>query len=541
MRFGPVPLAEAEGARLGHSVRVGRRLPKGHVLTAADVEALGEAGHDPVVVARLDAGDVEENEAARLVAAALATPTMTADEPGTGRCNLHAAEAGLFAADRDIVDAVNRIDPGITLATLAHATPVEPGRMVATVKIIPFAVARAHVDEVCDLLVEARRASEPVTVHPFRPMRVAMVSTLLPTLKASVIDKTERIMRERLVPLGSELVSHVRVPHETQALAGALRDVGDADLVTIFGASAVADADDVIPAAIRAAGGRVETFGMPVDPGNLLCFGRLDGAAGAAGADGADVVGAPGCARAPAENGFDWVLHRLAAGLPVSDEWVRSLGVGGLLMEIHSRPSPRERPRESEPDLAVLVLAAGRSRRMGEINKLTRPLDGLPLVAHAVDAALSADIGPVHVVTGHEAELVEAALAGRDLRFVRNPDFAEGMSTSLRAGVEAAGGAGGLLVMLGDMPDVSAEALRRLVRTFREHRGERVVAAEDAATGRRGNPVVWPRAMFDDLRAIHGDKGARDLLKASDAVTVPVEGAALDLDTPEAFAEREGA
>lgn len=304
----------------------------------------------------------------------------------------------------------------------------------------------------------------------------------------------------------------------------------EADLTLVFGASAVADADDVIPAAIRAAGGRVERFGMPVDPGNLLVMGEVDGR---------PVVGAPGCARAPAENGFDWVLHRIFAGLPVTDDWVRGLGVGGLLMEIHSRPSPRASRSGKGGELTVAVLAAGRSSRMGAQNKLTRPLEGRPLVAHAVDAALEAGVGPVHVVTGHEAELVEAALAGRDLRFVRNLRFAKGMSTSLAAAVEAA--EGDLLVMLGDMPDITADALRRLVETFREHDGERIVAARDAATGRRGNPVIWPRAMFGQLAAIEGDKGARDLLMAADPVLVPTANAALDLDTPSAFAEREAA
>ena len=530
MRFGPVPLAEAEGAKLGHSVRVRRRLPKGHVLTADDVAALRKAGHDPVIVARLDPGDVEEDEAAGRIAAALATPTVRAESPATGRCNLHAASAGLFTADRALVDALNRIDPGITLATLPDATPVQADRMVATVKIIPFAVSGAALADACDLVAEERRTNDPVTVRPFRSLRVAMVSTTLATLKASVIAKTERITRERLAALNGAVVSHAEAPHEAEALAAALRAV-DADLTLVFGASAVADEADVIPAAIRAAGGRVERFGMPVDPGNLLVMGEIEGR---------PVIGAPGCARSPAENGFDWVLRRIAAGLPVTREWVRGLGVGGLLMEIHSRPSPREQaaPRG---EIAVAVLAAGRSSRMGSENKLLRPLDGRPLVAHAADAALAAGVGLVHVVTGHEKEMVEGALAGRSVRFVRNRDFADGMSTSLRAAVEAAGGADALMVLLGDMPDIASEGLQRLARTFREHGGARTVAARDPLSGRRGNPVIWPRAMFGALAAIEGDRGARDLLLDADPVLVDVKGAALDLDTPEAFAAREGA
>ncbi len=106
-------------------------------------------------------------------------------------------------------------------------------------------------------------------------------------------------------------------------------------MVIVFGASALCDFDDVIPAAIRAAGGEVLRAGMPVDPGNLLVLGRLGET---------PVIGAPGCARSPKENGFDWVLDRLIAGLDVTSDDIAGMGVGGLLMEIPTRPQPREMP-----------------------------------------------------------------------------------------------------------------------------------------------------------------------------------------------------
>jgi molybdenum cofactor cytidylyltransferase len=125
------------------------------------------------------------------------------------------------------------------------------------------------------------------------------------------------------------------VPHETAALAQELtyQALGDMELIVVFGASAIADRRDVIPSAIEIAGGRVEHFGMPVDPGNLLLVGSVAGK---------PVIGAPGCARSPKENGFDWILHRLLADVPVTRADIMSLGVGGLLMEIVARPQPRE-------------------------------------------------------------------------------------------------------------------------------------------------------------------------------------------------------
>ena len=156
----------------------------------------------------------------------------------------------------------------------------------------------------------------------------------MPGLKESVIAKTLRALEARLAPTGAHIVAHETTPHEIDPLAGALARVSEgADLVIIFGASAITDRRDVIPAAIEAFGGRIDRFGMPVDPGNLLLL--------AARGD-LPIVGAPGCARSPKENGFDWVLQRLIAGTPISGAEVRAMGVGGLLTEIVSRPQPRE-------------------------------------------------------------------------------------------------------------------------------------------------------------------------------------------------------
>ena len=194
----------------------------------------------------------------------------------------------------------------------------------------------------------------------------------------------------------------------------------------VFGASAIADRRDVIPAALEAIGGRIEHFGMPVDPGNLLLIGT---------ATGHPVLGAPGCARSPKENGFDWVLMRLLAGLQVPREDITGMGVGGLLMEIVTRPQPRDEPVHPASNIAALVLAAGRSSRMGGPNKLLAEIGGRPLVRIAVEEALASRARPVIVVTGHQRERVEAALAGLPVDFVHNSHFADGLGTSLRAGI----------------------------------------------------------------------------------------------------------
>ncbi|MBL8486658.1 MAG: nucleotidyltransferase family protein [Rhodocyclaceae bacterium] len=190
------------------------------------------------------------------------------------------------------------------------------------------------------------------------------------------------------------------------------------------------------------------------------------------------------------------------------------------------------------PAVGALVLAAGRSTRMGDANKLLATLDGLPFVVRVAEAALAARVAQVLVVTGHEAERIEAALAGRPVSFAFNRHFAQGMATSIRCGLaalrqdlEAA------VVLLGDMPRVTAGAVDRLVAAFDPADPRIVVPVRE---GRRGNPVLWPRRYFREMLELTGDAGARGLIgRHADRVTaVPFETDAIfaDADTPEALA-----
>jgi molybdenum cofactor cytidylyltransferase len=271
---------------------------------------------------------------------------------------------------------------------------------------------------------------------------------------------------------------------------------------------------------------------MPVDPGNLLILAEIAGR---------PLVGAPGCARSPKENGFDWVLQRLLAGLDVTPDDIAGLGVGGLLMEIVSRPAPRLAPAErpaGERRVGAVVLAAGRGTRMATENKLLADVGGRPLVAHAVAAAAAGGCGPVVVVTGHAAPAVRAALAGHDVAFVHNGDYAEGMSTSLKAGLAALpDDVEAVVVLLGDMPAVDGGLVARLVAAYEPARGQLI--AVPVAGGRRGNPVLIARRFFAELKTVRGDVGAREVIRAypEAVVEVAADAAALiDLDTPEALA-----
>jgi molybdenum cofactor cytidylyltransferase len=530
VKFGPVPLHEAEGGIAVHSIRKsGLVLKKGTRIGQGEIAALEAAGIPELTVARLEPDDVPEDTAAGEIAAAIAGEGVHVERAFTGRSNLFAESAGVLVVDRAAVDALNRVDPSITLATLPAYAPVVAGKMIATVKIIPFAVSQAARDAA---LAAAAQAKPLVRVAPYRVRRLGIVSTVLPGLADKVIEKTLRITAERIAPAGARIVAERRVPHETAALAVAIQEVLDAgaELVIVFGASAIADTRDVIPAAIESVGGEIGHFGMPVDPGNLLLIAQ---------AQGRPVLGAPGCARSPKENGFDWVLMRLLAGLEVSREDIIGMGVGGLLMEIVTRPQPREAPPAADGRrVGAVVLAAGRSTRMGGPNKLLAEIGGKPLVRFVAEQALASRATPVIVVTGHERAKVEAALAGLRVRFVHNPDYAAGLSTSLKAGLPALPPeADGVIVCLGDMPQVTAVLIDRMLEAFDPARGALVVVP--TIEGKRGNPVVWSRRFFPDLMTLEGDVGARHLIATyADAVAeVPLEDSAAltDVDTPDAL------
>ena len=530
MKFGAVSVKDALGATAVHSIRQGDLvLRKGTLIGEKELAALQAAGVKEIVVAQVEAGDVSEDHAAADIAAAIAGPGVRADRAFTGRCNLFAEAAGVLVVDKDTIDSLNRIDEAVTLATLPAFKPVVEGEMIATVKIIPFAVAAKARDEA---VADAKKAKHVIRVAPYKLRKIGVVSTLLPGLSPKVIDKTLKITTARLAPAGAAIFAEKRVPHEQAALSRAIDEllkVG-AELVIVFGASAIADRRDVIPAALEAVGGEIEHFGMPVDPGNLMMIGK---------ARGQPVLGAPGCARSPKENGFDWVLMRLLAGLPVSRTDITGMGVGGLLMEIVTRPQPRE---EAQPEkgrrIAAVVLAAGRSTRMGAVSKLIAEIGGKPLVRIAAEQALASHASPVIVVTGHERERVEAALKGLPVRLVHNPDYAEGLGTSLKAGIAAVPAeADGAIVCLGDMPQVSSALIDKLVAAFDPERGALVVVPSIA--GRRGNPVVWSRRFFHDLAQVQGDIGARYLIgsyaEAVVEVLVADDAALTDVDTPESL------
>ena len=539
MKFGPAPLEEADGAIQAHSQKVGdRMIRKGSLLDADMIAALRAAGRTEVICAQLEPGDVPEDLAADRLATPLVSPLIARSRAATGRVNLSAEVPGLLRIDAAAIDRLNTIDEALTVGTLPDYAVVARKDLVATIKVVPLSVP-GKVLAVAEALV--RQSGSPIRLYPFQHLKVGLVVTELPGLKDSVTDKTIAVTDQRVTALTGTLLPPVRCHHDEEAVAKALDKLlaDGADLLLVIGASAVVDRRDVGPAGIVRAGGEILHFGMPVDPGNLICLGRLQ--------DKPALV-LPGCARSPVLNGIDYVLSRLFAGIKVTPTDIMRMGVGGLLSETETRPLPREKAPATErsgaaprsaPVIAAVVMAAGRSRRMAPHNKLlVTDKAGKPMIARVVDNVLSSNARPIMVVTGHQAEQVEHALGGRPVRYVHAGDYAEGLSASLKAGIAAVPpDCAAAIVCLGDMPLVTGRMIDRLISMYNPDAGRLIV--QPTFRGKQGNPMLWDRRFFEEILGITGDSGARFLVGKHADVVVEVEMAddavLRDFDTTESL------
>lgn len=332
MEFGAEPTERALGAILAHSLKLPEaRLKKGQLLTAADISSLQKAGIGQVTVARLSQDDVSEDvAAARLAAELVPKPDavgLRLTKAATGRVNVYATSPGVIVLDATDIGALNRVDPMITLATLAPLSRVVPRQLVATIKIIAYAVPEAALAAACAAAPDALRIQLATCAD------ASLILTETPGRPEMPNGKGARAIEGRLKRLGVDLAETRVVAHETGALAEAIR-AATGRAILILTASATSDIRDVAPAAVMLAGGEVTRFGMPVDPGNLLFLGS---------ADSRPVIGLPGCARSPALNGADWVMERVLCGIDVTHDDIAGMGVGGLLKEGPARPHPREK------------------------------------------------------------------------------------------------------------------------------------------------------------------------------------------------------
>lgn len=521
MIFGTVDIRNSEGCYLAHSLQTADgRISKGSLITRAIAEQLAASGVTSVLVAQLTNSDVHEDDAALTLAQNLAGKGVTLSSARTGRVNLLAKTDGLCLFDAQVIRDANAVDNGITVATLAPNQWVPQGRMVATIKIIPYAVDANNLQQVTAIVSRSTLSVCSATAH-----KASLIQTRLNSTREQMLDKTRRITEERLTPRAVELVSEQRCEHTVDSLVPVIENAlqSGVNWLLIVGASAISDRADVIPQAIIAAGGQIDRYGIPVDPGNLLLLARVGETI---------IIGLPGCARSPKYNGLDMIIDRLACEISVTNSWLSSLSVGGLLAEIADRPAPRIAARQQQ-QVGVIILAAGSSRRAGNTNKLLFDLGEQAMVTHVARIACASQADRVIAVTGFENSQVEQALASTSAVCHYNSAHASGMASSVIAGVSQLTDCDAVLVCLGDMPHVTVSIINQLIDAFKANPDKSIVLP--VRDGRRGNPVLFGKVFFDTLLTLEGDSGAKYLLKQYPdeifEVSVDSDGILLDYDT----------
>ncbi len=320
-----VPVEQAQGMVLCHDItRIvpgegkGPAFRKGHVIAPEDIPTLLRLGKEHIYVWDLAEGLVHEDDAAARIAQAVAGPGTTLTQPCEGRINLLADRRGLLKINVEALFRLNSIDE-VTIATIHGDAVVSPGQMLAGTRVVPLVVAGQRLEA-----VEAVTAATGpvVSVLPFRPLRVGVVTTGGEVYHGRIEDKFGPVLRRKFDDLGCAVFRQVIVPDDRDMTVRAIRQLlaEGAEMIAVTGGMSV-DPDDLSPSSIRAAGGEVVTYGSPTFPGAMFMLAYIGDV---------PVVGLPGCVMYHKASIFDLTVPRLVAGEKLSRPDIVALGHGGL-------------------------------------------------------------------------------------------------------------------------------------------------------------------------------------------------------------------
>ena len=324
MRLVNIPIDQSVGAILVHNVMGGdgrKAFAKGQVVRAEDIDKLRALGKTTVYAALLDRDDVREDDAAARLARAVAGDGIELSKPSGGRVNFYAAQRGCLRVNLDALKRINELE-GITLATIPRFSPLAPRKMIATLKTIGLALPTATLRAAEEIV---RASGALLSVAPAQNQKVAIVLTGSENGKAKVRETFAPPIRARVEKLGAQVIAEDYAVEDENAIANAIEKAtrAGAQMIILAGETSVMDADDITPRGIQRAGGVIELYGAPVEPGNLLLLAYRGNV---------PIIGAPGCIKSRETNVVDLILPRLVAGERVTRADVNALAEGGLLV-----------------------------------------------------------------------------------------------------------------------------------------------------------------------------------------------------------------
>ena len=517
---------ESEGYLLFHSVFVKKgRLRKGKIISADDIEAIVEAGIKEIYVGEIESNEIDENNASRVIAQAISSNNFSLSPTFSGKTNITSKYDGLVQVNESNVLKINQISSNIAISSLNNHDIVYRGDHVLSIKSISYSVKKLHLNKIVNFLNKKKL----ISLKRFKPLKFGIIYSNSVNEKDSLIEKTKKSIRTRITDYNSSIMVECTSNHDFSSLKESIEKLinMDLDVILLFLSSSVCDYNDIVPQIITKIGGKIKSYGMPVDPGNLTlsgCFGGIE------------IIAAAGSARSESLNGLDWHLNCLHASIKTNQKMVNSLGVGGLLKDVDSAIKRKKISKKivtKKPNIAAVVLCAGESKRMGEINKLLLKVNDKTIIRNYVENISKSNISEVVIVTGHQSKDIELELKNYDLRFVFNNDYKKGMSTSLKAGIKSLGKTiDAVMICLPDMPLIGICEINKLIEYYNPSIGNEICIA--TSHGQRGNPVLWDKKYFKALMNISGDKGGRDLLPTfiDKAIEVNLgEAVVFDIDT----------
>ena len=320
-----VPVQDAVGMMLCHDMtRIvpgefkGRHFKKGHVVQAEDIPVLLEIGKEHIYVWNTNEGMLHEDDAAKRMAVAAAGQGIRLTEPSEGRINLIADQNGLLKINVEALSRINGIDEMVfgTLHTNQH---VEKERAVAGTRVVPLVIDENKIEQVEKICKEGFPIVE---VKPFSSTTIGLVTTGSEIYKGRIKDRFGPVLEEKAQRLNGKIIRQILTSDDVNMTVTAIKDLvaEGADMVMVTGGMSV-DPDDQTPAAIRATGADVETYGSPIFPGAMFMLAYLGEI---------PIVGLPGCVMYYKATVFELVIPRLMAGERVTRDDIVQLGHGGF-------------------------------------------------------------------------------------------------------------------------------------------------------------------------------------------------------------------
>jgi len=526
MYFGNINVKDSLNCILAHTIVVNKKkFSKGSIITEIDKNYFILNKIKTIVCAKLDKNDFHEDEAANIIAENFKNNSIATEKAYTGRANILANKSGLLVLDEEKIHNFNKISDEITIATLNNNSTVKKGEMIATIKIISFAVKANFIQ-----IIKNSIYKKAISINPYINKKCALILTHYKKKNVKLNAISERRINERLKKLNCSLDVIFNCEHDSKEISKNINIIlkKKIDLIMILGSSAIVDIKDKIPEAINFSKGKIIRFGMPVDPGNLLLLGKIKKT---------HVIGLPGCARSPSLNGFDWVLEKVISGTNITKLNISNMGVGGLLKTLNIRAKTDMKSKNY--NITNIILAAGQSKRMQEINKLLIKIDNQTMIEKIIDTSLKSAANNTIIVLGYENDILQKLLNKKNITTIVNKDYFKGQSSSLQLGISALKeDCDAAIVILGDMPDISSRLIDQLIENYSPNDNKSIVIP--TYKNKKGNPVLIDREFFPDILSIKGDNGAKDIIKANKKYIreIPQKNSAIvqDIDTKEDLA-----